>query len=134
MPNKNLSLSPTTIGLLAKLGNASGYVESSISMRWPRVIQALEHLRARGWQSNEILAACDVLNGCWMFVHDPTWHGASMTDGQEYAVKWDISEKRWKELARVVSESAGVAFALDLVVSEFWTGNTYLERLIRGAE
>lgn len=95
------------------------------------MIQALEKLRAQGWTCNEILAACDVLNGCWSFVHNPTWHRASMEDGPEYAEKWEIDSERRLELARQVGESVEIAFALDLVVSEFWAGNTWLEREIR---
>lgn len=131
MPNKNLHLSNAVIGQLSQLDNASKYIEQSISMRWPRVIQALDHLRAVGWGSNEILAACDVLNGCWLHVHNPMWHGASMEDGPEYADKWKIPRERWAELVTQVQARVELAFALDLVVSEFWTGNSYLDELIR---
>lgn len=131
MPRKNLHLSEQAVGLLKKMDNASEYVEHMVMTHMTRAIQALEKLRAAGWQSNEILAACGVLNGSWLHVHDPTWHGHSMADGQEYAGGWEVSEERWIELAGQVSTHVDLAFALDLVVAEFWTGNSYLDRCIR---
>lgn len=131
MPNKTLYFDDATAGQVAKLDKPSRYFSATINQGWPRAMMALDHLRAQGWQANEILAACDVLNGCWLHVHDPTWHGHSMADGPEYAGKWEIDPARWLELARQVSESVSAAFALDLVVSEFWAGNSWLDKMIR---
>jgi hypothetical protein len=128
---KNFTLSESTMGLLDRVDNASRYMDAIITNNWMRAQQALMHVQRAGWAPNEILAACDVLNGSWLMVHAPTWHGASLADGPEYAAKWEVGPERWIEMARQVSESQTLAFALDLVVSEFWNGNTYIDAMIR---
>jgi len=131
MPRKNINLSDATAEQLRRLDNASAYIEKSIDHRWARAVMALDYLRSLGWRSNELLAACDILNGLWLHVHAPEWHGSSMTDGPEYADKWGVPRDRWQTLADNVSAGGATAFCLDLVVSEFWTGNSYLNRMIR---
>jgi hypothetical protein len=127
---KQLTLAPDVINLLDRVGNISDYIEHAVRERFQRATQSLSTLQAAGWTPNEILAACDVLNGSWLLVQSPTWHGASMADGPEYAEKWDITQDRWLELAKQVSTSEHIAFSIDLVVSEFWAGNAHLENLI----
>lgn len=131
MPTKNLSLSASTKQMLDKLDNASRYVEDSVNTHWSRAINALNTLRGSDWTSNEILAACDVLNGCWMTVQDTQWHAHSMSDGPEYAAKWDVSPERWAEICKMVKNNGEIAHALDIVVVEFWCQNTELDKMIR---
>jgi hypothetical protein len=128
---KNFTLSESSLGLLARLDNASGYLDRIVSNNWTRAQFALENLKSTGWKPNEILAACDVLNGCWLHVADPKWHAASLEDGSVFSDKWEIDNDRWREMVIQVSENGGLAFSLDLVVSEFWAGNTWLESAIR---
>lgn len=109
----------------------SAYLDRLVQDRFQRAQMAVATLHAAEWKSNEILAACDVLNGCWLHVHAPTWHGASLADGPEYAGNWEVSPERWQEMAKQISERQDLAFALDLVVSEFWSGNSYIDRIIR---
>lgn len=54
-----------------------------------------------------------------------------MEDGPEYAEKWDIPDERWKELTQQISSRSEVSFALDIVVSEFWSANTHFESMIK---
>lgn len=131
MPRKHFMLSDQTLGLLGRVKNASGYIDQLVSTTWTRTQQALLALQGGGWKPEEILAACDVLNGSWLLVQNPTWNGASMADGSEYAEKWGIDGVRWKELSEMVLTRVEIAFALDLVVAEFWAGNNHLEALIR---
>lgn len=131
MPRKNFILSESTMGLLSRVDNMSGYLDRLIQDRFQRAQMAVMHLHSVGWKSNEILAACDVLNGSWLLIQAPTWHGASLSDGPEYAGNWEISPDRWMEMAKQISERQDLAFALDLVVSEFWSGNTYIDKIIR---
>lgn len=128
---KSFRLSAEAAGVLSRIDNATRYIEALVLARNQRAQQSLCYLQSIGWNSREILAACDVLNGTWELCKVPRWHGQSLADGQEYAQKWEISLERWSELSCQVSESELVAYALHEVVSEFWCGNTALEKMIR---
>jgi hypothetical protein len=128
---KNFLLSDSTMGLLARMDNASGYVDRLVQARQQRAMQSLLHLQGLGWTGPEILACCDALNGAMSFCAAPRWHGASLFDGPEYASKWGVTPERWAEIARQVSESESVAYAIHEVVSEFWCGNTVIDAALR---
>jgi hypothetical protein len=131
---KQLSLAPDIINLLERVGNISDYIDHVVRQRFQRATQALYALQRAGWKPNEILAACDVLNGPWRIVHAPTLHWDSMVDGFEFVKEWDITPDRWLELTKQVSTSEHLAFSIDLVVSEYWAGNNYIKKLLTGAE
>jgi hypothetical protein len=128
---KQLTISPDVDGLLDRVGNISAYVENVVRDRFHRAAQALSALQQAGWKPNEILAVCDVMNGSWLLVQVPTCQSTGLRWRTGYASKWDIPSDRWLELAKQVSISEHLAFAIDIVVSEFWAGNAHLEQLIR---
>jgi hypothetical protein len=128
---KSFRLSAEAAGILDRVDNTTKYIEAIVRARNQRVLRSLAVLRSAGWTGPEMLACCDVLNGWWQLCSIPRWHGASIADGTVYAEKWGIGPERWAELARQVSESESVAYALHEIVSEFWCGNTAIEEAIK---
>lgn len=138
---KNFMLSDSTMGLLARMDNASRYLDDLVQARQQRAMQSLLHLQSLDWTGAEISACCDVLNGSWQLCEVPRWHGASLSDAlynlramgvfDFYAAKFGIGTGRWEQIAAQVSESESVAYALHEVVSEFWCGNTVIEAALR---
>ena len=135
---RNLTLPADVNALLDQVGNASEYLASVLGQRWQAWTDALATLRGADWSSNEMLAACDVLNGYWLLGHGRSGQFVSveLADAQrlnDICGKWEIPEARWAERCREVHQDSIVAFALVTLVSEFWTGNEACEKAIRRA-
>lgn len=135
MPKKkeSFSVEESVAEMLRDLDNRSDYVSRTLERRWQAWISAIEFVRQEGWKGNEVKAVCDACNGLWMVqggigltqLIALEMHDAEQLNG--ICEKWDISPKRWKELVGHVRSGEALAACLDVLVTEFWNGNTVLE-------
>lgn len=87
-----------------------------LDMAWATLIGA-------GWTREQLLAACDALNGTWL--HDqmgaPSFLALTLSDADRLdrvAAKWDAQD--WPAVVARVRDDAGQAEALRLLVIDFW--------------
>jgi hypothetical protein len=119
---KNFLLSDSTMGLLARMDNASRYIDQLVQVRQRRILRSLEILSHGGWSMDEIAAVCEVSNGKWESVACPG-------DYSEFVVRISTSDVDGLDLERRIYESFSIAHAIHEVVSEYWCGNTEIRNL-----
>ncbi len=138
----NLLLTPEAKGILERVGNQSEYASQIIverSTAWQSALALLqgplEHKGKRlpdGWHSQEIIAACDGLNGLYI----PPTSGslrnklAPVLQANEERLKerWGLNPGHWYKAFTLLGKMEEIARALWIVVREYWTGNEELER------
>ncbi|MFQ5425911.1 MAG: hypothetical protein ACE5EV_02400, partial [Gaiellales bacterium] len=97
--------------------------------------ESLELLRHAGWQREEILAACDALNGLWLIagMSAASQVSTSLADSaalERLVERHDTGPVTWDGLVRGIAESEPLARALLCVVTEWWAGNGVLQRAL----
>lgn len=92
-----------------------------------RAIIALELIWSMKWTPADILATCNALEDIWVCVDDPTLNALSMKSFKEHG----LSDDRWDFLWKVVAKSYHLAFAVDVVAMEYWSGNESFIDLIK---
>lgn len=130
-----ISLDEGTAALLVHVPQKSGYIASAIEARWRVWQDALETLRRAGWTGPQLMAACDVLNGVWLFGHRAgVAISLELADAQRLngiCSKWEVDPESWAERWQALREDTALAereaLALRAVVAEFWAGNNKLE-------
>lgn len=134
-----MSLPDDVDALLDRVGNASEYISRIVTDRWELWLTALNRLVANGWTSNELLAACEALNGHWLTdrADRPVLVAAELREAQQQrrlCEKWNVSPKRWSGRVGLVRASDQMADALVVLAHEFWSGNAACEMAIRRDE
>jgi hypothetical protein len=127
---RSISIAPDVNAMLERIGNASEYISASVRQRWQRWSRALGELRQAGWENNEILAACEALNGSVHFEQLAVWAprvARELVDWHktEQAAKWKLARAHEERIEKL-GENAMLATALVVVVAEFWSGNDAL--------
>lgn len=122
---KTLTLDESTAELLDRQANIGRYLDAIVQRSWGRCSAALNILLLNGWSSAEIMEAATSLNSTWEGIENPADHSATMSRS-----KPGISAERWSTLASEVAFNPVVAFALDILASEYWSCNTHLRGIL----
>jgi hypothetical protein len=128
-----LPLSEDAVRILSEQEDPGEYISEAIKYRGWLLHSSIEDLRAAGWLSNEVSAIIEATNGGWQY-GPPKVLASEMTDRAHYATEWDVDASRWQELITTILKDSEKAFALWIVVSEFWSGNTVAKQLVEGLE
>lgn len=123
---KTLSLDESTFDLLSHQENHGRYIDGIVQRSWRRTSFALQHLLSHGLDHNEILECMSALNSVWEIVEDPQLHYSSIARHKPASVHF----VRWNDIQSLVCRVPSVAFAIDILASEYWCGNTYLRKIL----
>jgi hypothetical protein len=135
---RTFTLDPETFALLSRMSNYSEYANRVFLQHARQWTEALAVLRQRGWRSEELLAACDALAGHSQAISCAG--GAFVSDEleriegerKEFAQREVSSQRRARCFEQVRSDPV-VAYALLMVVREFWLENEDCRAAIRDA-
>jgi hypothetical protein len=134
---RTFTLDPETFALLQRVGsNYSTYANKLLLAHARQWTEALSVLRARDWRSDEVLAACDALAGHAQSISSAG--GAFVSEElerieetrKEFAQREVSSQRRARSFEQVRTDPV-VAYALLLVVREFWLENEDCRHAIR---
>jgi predicted RNA-binding Zn ribbon-like protein len=110
---------------LEETGNISAYLRQAARERLHRYRQARETLRASGWNTSDLRAVIDVLNGTKTTFPAPLGEqiAASMEDAAELNAVHEtrgIDRERWDTLTEQVREREPIARSLNALATEYW--------------
>ncbi len=122
----NITISAEASGLLERVGNKSGYLETILMDRWQAWQAGIRACEQAGLRAHEVKAICDVLNGCYMLGEYLSGQriGLEMHDAQSQnsiCKKWKIAPARWNEIINNVVNRGELAHSIGTIVREFWT-------------
>lgn len=123
---RSYKLDEATVGLLKVQGNAGRYIDAIVQRTHRRSIRALNLLLLCGWSHVEITETISALNSALDCVDDPRGHSATMTRHSPSGVP----EMRWKILADDVARDMNIGFAVDLVATAWWDGNSHVREIL----
>jgi hypothetical protein len=110
---------------LDETGNISAYLREAARERLHRYRQARETLRTSGWDTSDLKAVMDVLNGTMTTFSVPL--GEQIAASMEDAAKLNgvherrgIDRERWDTLTEQVREREPIARSLNALASEYW--------------
>lgn len=148
MPNETthrvtLALDGSTADLLERAGGERGrgdYVQALVADAWRDWTESLDLLtREHSWAPQEILAACDALNGYWQLGRRPigSWLALELHDDARLngsVDKWGLDGDHYRARVEDLAGSDEIAYHLAIVTREFWRGNREVEARLRSAE
>jgi hypothetical protein len=132
-PSIKLTPDPDVLAILREQPNGSRYVTTLVRDAESRWRACLDRLREAGWSSNELLAACDSLNGYHLLpeIRPATWAAIDLQDTRGLAEKWELDAERWAARVQRIHESEVDARCLLEVTAQFWRHDPRVEAAIR---
>ena len=138
---RNVSLDPDVERLLSRIqegdGTVSGYLSALVRTADQEWRHALAELRTIGWLSDELFAACEVLNG-WppggdLRLKTPGALAMELLGGQQLTDQWSVDPGRWTDHITRLRASEREAQALEVIAREFWRMNPIIVRAIENS-
>ena len=132
-----LNMDPGIVDLLHRAAGDRGigdYLSLLIADSWRDWQESLDHLTSSGWSTEELLAACDALNGKLIVARRDlgpqlaaTMEDAAIIDG--IAKKYNVGDT-WRDRCAQVRSDNTIARALLTVAQEFWRSNRLVARAL----
>jgi hypothetical protein len=125
---------------LSHVEDPRAYVQDLVRHRRRQWQAAYLLLTTSGWTPQELLAACDALNGHSLLEDLGGWPGGAgvpleLHDAQrlrDLCGKWGIDPARWAAHVERLAQAPEEREAVALLARELWAGSGELERRLRG--
>lgn len=131
-PSIKLTPDADVLDILREQPNGSRYVTTLVRDAETRWRACLDRLRASGWSADEVLAACDALNGYHLLpdVRPATWAAVDLAE-TPLVEKWGLDPDRWQaRIGRVRADEIEARCLLE-VTAQFWRHDPRVEAAIR---